>query len=76
MFAVRRSDTVDNSGPEDIACTLSVVCDDKPYDRDRANISAGAANLSKFSDGAMELLGLFRILGEGYRLSRLYRCQV
>ncbi|CAN6463820.1 unnamed protein product [Victoria cruziana] len=72
---VRRSDTVDNSGPEDIACTLSVVCDDKPYDRDRANISAGAANLSKFSDGAMELLGLFRILGEGYRLSRLYRCQ-
>ncbi|XP_049931710.1 cell division cycle protein 27 homolog B isoform X2 [Nymphaea colorata] len=72
---VRRSDTMDNNGPDDIACSLSVVCDDKPYDRDRANTSAGTANLSKFSDGALELLGLLRILGEGYRLSRVYRCQ-
>jgi anaphase-promoting complex subunit 3 len=34
------------------------------------------ASPSCILSGALEILGLLRTLGEGYRLSCMYRCQV
>lgn len=38
--------------------------------------SGGIMNVSRVVTGASEILSLLRTLGEGYRLSCLYRCQV
>ena len=38
--------------------------------------SGGASSSSRVIAGAAEVLSLLRIIGEGYRLSCLYRCKV
>ncbi|KAK6236374.1 Tetratricopeptide repeat 1 - like 10 [Theobroma cacao] len=51
--------------------------DVKSLDQDGATVPIGGVVISssKIISGASEVLGLLRILGEGYRLSCLYRCQ-
>lgn len=52
--------------------------DARPLEQEGPGTSASGVNVSSTSilSGASEILALFRILGEGYRLSCLYRCQV
>lgn len=52
--------------------------DARPLEQEGPTTSASGVNVSSTSilSGAAEILALFRILGEGYRLSCLYRCQV
>ena len=40
------------------------------------SVGGSLTNDAKIINGASEILGLLRILGEGYRLSCLFRCQV
>ncbi|XVE70488.1 hypothetical protein DITRI_Ditri10aG0076200 [Diplodiscus trichospermus] len=51
--------------------------DVRPLDQDGATVPVGGVVISssKVISGASEVLGLLRTLGEGYRLSCLYRCQ-
>ncbi|KAF3685359.1 Cell division cycle protein 27 -like protein B [Capsicum annuum] len=51
--------------------------DARPLEQEGPGTFAAGVNLSSTSilSGASEILTLFRILGEGYRLSCLYRCQ-
>ncbi|KAL3375430.1 hypothetical protein AABB24_006750 [Solanum stoloniferum] len=51
--------------------------DARPLEQEGPGTSASGVNVSSTSilSGASEILALFRILGEGYRLSCLYRCQ-
>ncbi|GMI81269.1 HOBBIT [Hibiscus trionum] len=51
--------------------------DVRSLDQDGANVLVGGVVISgsKVVSGASEVLGLLRTLGEGYRLSCLYRCQ-
>lgn len=51
--------------------------DARPLEQEGPTTSASGVNVSSTSilSGAAEILALFRILGEGYRLSCLYRCQ-
>ncbi|OMO58235.1 Tetratricopeptide TPR-1 [Corchorus olitorius] len=51
--------------------------DARPLDQDGATVAIGGVVISssKVISGASEVLGLLRMLGEGYRLSCLYRCQ-
>ncbi|OMO82673.1 Tetratricopeptide TPR-1 [Corchorus capsularis] len=51
--------------------------DARPLDQDGATVPIGGVVISssKVISGASEVLGLLRMLGEGYRLSCLYRCQ-
>lgn len=53
-------------------------CDVRSLDQDGATVPVGGVAISgsKVISGASEVLGLLRTLGEGYRLSCLYRCQV
>lgn len=39
------------------------------------SMTRSSMNVSKVANGALEVLSLLKILGEGYRLSCLYRCQ-
>lgn len=41
-----------------------------------ATTTASGYPFSRVSDGALELLNLLRILGEGFRYLCMYRCQV
>ncbi|XVE54205.1 hypothetical protein DITRI_Ditri03aG0061700 [Diplodiscus trichospermus] len=52
--------------------------DARSLDQDGATVPVGGIVISssKVISGAAEVLGLLRTLGEGYRLSCLYRCQV
>lgn len=52
--------------------------DNRPHEPQGVTRSSGAAVLSsaRVVDGSFEILGLFRLLGEGFRLSCLCRCQV
>ncbi|CAI8584686.1 unnamed protein product [Vicia faba] len=51
--------------------------EDKSYELDAANIPVGGQVLSgsEVTTGASEILTLLRVLGEGFRLACLYRCQ-
>ncbi|KAJ8572958.1 hypothetical protein K7X08_009469 [Anisodus acutangulus] len=49
---------------------LNMTGDARPLEQEGPNVSS-----TSILSGASEILALFRILGEGYRLSCLYRCQ-
>lgn len=50
----------------------------KSYEQEEAYIPVGGQVISgsKVISGASEILTLLRVLGEGFRLACLYRCQV
>lgn len=52
--------------------------DSRSFERERATTSGRSVYMSgsKLISGVSEILGLLGTLGEGYRLSCLYRCQV
>lgn len=58
--------------------TVLASIDESLLEGERTNMqkSSNSTQASKAGGGALELLGLLRILGEGYRLSCMYRCQV
>lgn len=58
--------------------TSSPCGDNRSLEPEGATRSHGAVILSssKVADGASDILGLLRLLGEGFRLSCLCRCQV
>ena len=56
---------------------VSTFSDSRCTDQDRVNFQMGGmSHDSRVTNGIVELLGLLRILGEGYRLSCLYKSQV
>ncbi|XXG87356.1 hypothetical protein AAC387_Pa11g2066 [Persea americana] len=57
--------------------TVLASIDESLLEGERTNMqkSSISTQASKVGGGALELLGLLRILGEGYRLSCMYRCQ-
>lgn len=66
------------------ANTASTVSSSFPTSDTRSAVQEGttvpiggtAMNGSRIMTGASDLLGLLRILGEGYRMSCMYRCKV
>ncbi|XP_077215925.1 cell division cycle protein 27 homolog B-like isoform X2 [Tasmannia lanceolata] len=66
-FDDARSDNTTTS-----SSTVSGSGDDRLLERERTN---SLPHVSRVPAGVLELLNLLRILGEGYRLSCLYRCQ-
>lgn len=69
----------DNGAPTSSSTSsfVSTFPDGRCLYQERINFQMGGASLdSKVTNGIIELLGLLRILGEGYRLSCLYRSQV
>lgn len=74
----RRSDTLDVSWSQASAAassTFSVLSDGGNNDEKVYSQGSGASSHESGLSGAKDLLFLLRILGEGYRLSCLYRCQ-
>ncbi|XP_050219100.1 cell division cycle protein 27 homolog B [Mercurialis annua] len=74
-----RNETFDESRAN-VAATNSSSSpsgDARSLDSEGASIRIGGVvtSASRILTGASEILGLLRILGEGYRLSCLYRCQ-
>ncbi|CBI28012.3 hypothetical protein VitviT2T_016470 [Vitis vinifera] len=57
--------------------STSTSGDPKSLEQDEATMTIGGVitNTSKIINGAAEVLNLLRTLGEGYRLSCMYRCQ-
>ncbi|XP_073221420.1 cell division cycle protein 27 homolog B-like isoform X2 [Cicer arietinum] len=55
----------------------SAAIEAKSYEQDAATLQLGGqvTSESKVITGASEILSLLRVLGEGYRLACLYRCQ-
>lgn len=84
LMTGRRSETVDDlrmdngaSASSSTSSFLSTFSDGRCSDQDRINFQmGGVSHDSRVTNGITELLGLLRILGEGYRLSCLYRSQV
>ncbi|XP_061951899.1 cell division cycle protein 27 homolog B-like [Populus nigra] len=58
-------------------CSLSLTGDSRSLETEVATMPVGGviASPSCILSGALEILGLLRTLGEGYRLSCMYRCQ-
>ncbi|KAK1306571.1 hypothetical protein QJS10_CPA10g00053 [Acorus calamus] len=74
----KRLESYDNLRADNTATTsssLSSSFDERTLLRERTDLHAVSAHESKVTAGASELLGLLRTLGEGYRLSCMYRCQ-
>ncbi|KAL5977571.1 hypothetical protein ACLOJK_041469 [Asimina triloba] len=76
----RRADAFDDARSDNTATTSSTASasgDDRSLEREKSNsqVSGSATTGSRVNAGALELLGLLRTLGEGYRLLCLYRCQ-
>ncbi|KAJ8498732.1 hypothetical protein OPV22_009284 [Ensete ventricosum] len=72
----RRPEIFDDSRTENMATTsssISISADGRCLEQVKA--TGDLAHDSRLMSGTRELLGLLRILGEGYRLSCLYRCQ-
>ncbi|XP_050373541.1 cell division cycle protein 27 homolog B isoform X2 [Argentina anserina] len=69
-FDDSRSNTASISG-------FTPTSETRYLEQDGATLSVGGGimNASKVMSGASELLNLLRILGEGYRLSCMYKCQ-
>nr|XP_043621457.1 cell division cycle protein 27 homolog B [Erigeron canadensis] len=65
-----RSNTTTTSGSSPSPDTRSCERDDTSMSMGRASMS-----VSKVASGASEVLSLLKILGDGYRLSCVYRCQ-
>ncbi|KAG9456605.1 hypothetical protein H6P81_001113 [Aristolochia fimbriata] len=60
------------------SASVSAVGDDRPTERERMNPQTcvgPSTSGSRIQSGVLELLGLLKTIGEGYRLSCLYRCQ-
>ncbi|KAJ4953531.1 hypothetical protein NE237_030363 [Protea cynaroides] len=57
--------------------SASPLGDDRSVEREQKSMSVGGSitNGSRVANGVSELLALLRTLGEGYRLSCMYRCQ-
>ncbi|XP_041000913.1 cell division cycle protein 27 homolog B-like [Juglans microcarpa x Juglans regia] len=74
-----RNETFDDSRTNVTSTTssLSPSGDTRSLEQEGTTIpiSGGIMNGSKVISGASEILGLLRTLGEGYRLSCMYRCQ-
>ncbi|XP_010540977.1 PREDICTED: cell division cycle protein 27 homolog B-like isoform X2 [Tarenaya hassleriana] len=73
-----RNEPFDDSRPNTASTTGSVTSNDaKFHEQEEAAASVGSTtlNIQRITSGASEILSLLRILGEGYRLSCLYRCQ-
>lgn len=70
----KRAEAFDDGRADSVATTscASPSGDDRYLDRERASL---ATNETRFLNGVSELLSLLRTLGEGYRLSCMYRCQ-
>lgn len=66
-----RSNTTTTSGSSPSPDTRSCERDGSIMPMGRASMS-----VSKVASGASEVLSLLKVLGEGYRLSCLYRCKV
>ncbi|XP_052482696.1 cell division cycle protein 27 homolog B isoform X4 [Gossypium raimondii] len=73
---VRNSQYLANDNIEE-ANSSSSPGDVRSLDQDGPTVPVGgvAISRSKVSSGVSEVLGLIKTLGEGYRLSCLYRCQ-
>ncbi|CAA7408019.1 unnamed protein product [Spirodela intermedia] len=76
----KRSEAFDDSRIESTATTsssVSNIMEAKCPEHERTNnhVVGTLSHASKVLTGTIELLNLFRILGEGYRLSCTYRCQ-
>ncbi|XP_054818755.1 cell division cycle protein 27 homolog B [Prosopis cineraria] len=74
-----RNDVLDDSrlNVSSTTASLSPVIEAKSCEQEGSNFSVGGLvlSLSKVITGASEVLSLLRVLGEGYRLACLYRCQ-
>ncbi|XVE98099.1 hypothetical protein REPUB_Repub03eG0076200 [Reevesia pubescens] len=74
-----RNEAFDDSRANMASTTTSSLPsgDVRSLDQDGATVPVGGIVISspKLISGASEVLGLLRTLGEGYRLSCLYRCQ-
>ncbi|KAK9099059.1 hypothetical protein Syun_026104 [Stephania yunnanensis] len=76
----RRHEVFDDSRSDNTATTsssASPLVDDRSLERERSSmhISAITTNGSRNLTGVSEFLCLLRTLGEGFRLSCMYRCQ-
>ncbi|XP_058101665.1 cell division cycle protein 27 homolog B isoform X2 [Magnolia sinica] len=76
----RRPEALDDARSDNTATTSSTTSasgDDRSFERERTNMQMCGAltHGSRVTGGVLELLGLLRTLGEGYRLSCMYRCQ-
>uniref|UniRef100_A0A6N2KM46 Uncharacterized protein n=1 Tax=Salix viminalis TaxID=40686 RepID=A0A6N2KM46_SALVM len=76
-----RNDAFDDSRANNTSsnCSSSLTGDSRSLETEVATIPVGVggviASPSCILSGALEILGLLRTLGEGYRLSCMYRCQ-
>lgn len=75
----KRADAFEEARADSTTTTSSASPsgDDRYLERERVSIQTGgiATNETRFLNGVSELLSLLRTLGEGYRLSCMYRCQ-
>uniref|UniRef100_A0A1D1ZFP6 Cell division cycle protein 27 B n=1 Tax=Anthurium amnicola TaxID=1678845 RepID=A0A1D1ZFP6_9ARAE len=75
----RRAEAFDDARIESTTASSSMsnLSEYKCHEHEKTNSQIGGvlSHGSKVVTGAAELLSLFRILGEGYRLSCTYRCQ-
>eukprot|EP01018_Ginkgo_biloba_P011586 Gb_21601 [translate_table: standard] len=77
----KKYDVFEDSGSDDMPInasrrTGSVPMDDEPRMRNRASTLAGVMTRgSRVAEGALELLGLLRILGEAFRHFCMHRCK-
>ncbi|PIA42766.1 hypothetical protein AQUCO_02000310v1 [Aquilegia coerulea] len=75
----KRPEAFDDARSDNSATTstASLSGDDRCLERERGSMQIGGLtpNGSRVTNGVSELLSLLRTLGEGYRLSCLYRCQ-
>ncbi|XP_068647637.1 cell division cycle protein 27 homolog B-like [Aristolochia californica] len=81
LDAGRLQEPLDESRTDSTAtssASVSALGDDRPTERERMNLqtcAVASTSGSRIQSGVAELLGLLRTLGEGYRLSCLYKCQ-
>ena len=78
----RSADAVDDTNNDEVAMAsgrrgTTGGAEEDPQARGRLNVNGTAVPREKRSmEGALELLGLLRLLGEAYRHLCMYRCQV
>ncbi|KAM1478990.1 hypothetical protein ACFX2I_026344 [Malus domestica] len=73
-----RNETYDDSRSTTVTVASGFTPSDTRYlEQEGATLSStgGIINVSRVATGASEILSLLRTLGEGYRLSCMYRCQ-
>ena len=77
----RSADAVDDINNDEVAMTsgrrgFTSGAEEDPQSRGRLNNGSAVPREKKSMEGALELLGLLRLLGEAYRHLCMYRCQV